>query len=193
MTLTRDDIKQIFLDRHDYQWQVQGFGMLRTYLDGPGEPRLQIWDQRLATWSNNAVHDHPWSFESTIFAGTIFNQRFTLFSNLHENGCVTQIKPGTRGGQLSERPVHRTNISPLGVEVYGMGETYSQLHREMHLTRYAQSSITLIERTGREAADLANVAWYGEPGDQPPFVNPYEASDELVAAVVGDALKTWWF
>lgn len=201
--ITRDDVHQILVEWRGYEWQVQGFGMLRIYLDGPGEPRLQVWDQRLATWSNNAIHDHPWAFESTIFAGLLYNQRFHVtryekWAWENEaikrglNGHTTEIVPGTRGGLLSERPVEPCSIIPNPVEVYAMGESYQQTHREMHLTKYLPGTVTLITRSEREEADIARVAWYGKADEQPPFVNPYPAPTELAQRIIGDALKAWW-
>lgn len=200
MTYDRDQIHDILLHPERHTWQIQGFGMLRTYLDGPNEPRLQVWDQRLATWSNNAIHDHPWAFTSTIFAGLLYNQRYGIsdctrwpHSELWEaNGHVTEIVPGTRGGKLTERPVRPCLIHVAPVEVYAMGDSYSQTHREMHLTRYAQGTVTLIERTEREADDIARVAWYGDAASQPPFVNPHEASTGQIERTICLALNTWF-
>lgn len=200
VAMTRDEVREILLDWRSHEWQVQGFGMLRTYLDGPNEPRLQVWDQRLACWGNNAIHDHPWAFRSTIYAGVLYNERFDVETLWPEewdewedaNGHVTDIVPGTRGGLLSGRPVEPCRIEPQPLEVYSLGDTYSQTHREMHLTRYAQGTVTLIERVDREEADIARVAWYGEAHEQPPFVKPYHASREVAEMVIGDALATWW-
>lgn len=213
---TRDDVRSILLDWRSHEWQIQGFGMLRTYLDGPHEPRLQVWDQRLACWGNNAIHDHPWSFTSTTYAGLLYNQRFDIetkrlcpacggrgwrldldepcpcFPPAPTNGHITEIIPGTRGGKLSEHPVTPCRITPQPVEVYSLGDRYSQTHREMHLTRYAQGTVTLIERFDREPDDIARVAWYGAAGEQPPFVNPYPATPEIAEVVIGDALQSWW-
>lgn len=170
--------------------------MIRTYLDGPGEPRLQVWDQRLATWSNNAIHDHPWAFRSTIVAGLLYNQRFRVrVTDEHDgyiDGHTTEIIPGTRGGQLSERPVEPCRIEPYPVEVYGMGESYTQSHREMHLTKYLPGTVTLIYRHDREEQDIARVAWYGKADEQPPFVNPYPATPELAELIIQGALDAWW-
>src|SRR5690606_6234880 len=159
---------------------------------GPNEPRLQVWDQRLACWGNNAIHDHPWAFESTTYAGLLFNQRFDVATERPEewdepNGHVTDISPGTRGGRLAARPVVACRITSQPMEVYSLGDRYSQTHREMHLTRYQQGTVTLIERFGREEADIARVAWFGEAHEQPPFVNPYAAASEMVETVIGDA------
>jgi hypothetical protein len=190
---TRDEVRELLEDWRSYEWQVQGFGMLRIYLDGPTEPRLQIWDQRLAVWSNNAIHDHPWAFRSTIMAGTIFNQRYDIgHPGTWPNGHITEIVPGTRGGRLSERPINPCFIAPRPVEVYSMGDSYSQAHREMHLTRYLPGTITLIDRFDREPEDIAKVAWFGAADAQPPFVNPYPATPAVVETIVGDALRQWW-
>lgn len=192
----RSQIHDILANWQDYEWQVQGFGMLRTYLPGAGEPRLQVWDQRVATWSNNAIHDHPWAFESTIYAGLLYNQRYKVTPhaerNRYSNGHTTEIIPGTRGGKLSERPVMPCSVRPEPLELYGMGESYSQTHREMHLTKYLPGTVTLITRSDREEQDIARVAWYGQSNEQPPFVNPYPATAELAELIIGDALKTWW-
>lgn len=193
---SRDEVHDILDNWRQYQWQVQGFGMIRTYLDGPGEPRLQVWDQRLATWSNNAIHDHPWAFTSTIYAGVLYNQRFkvrpTEANDSYAKGHTTEIIPGTRGGLLSERLVDRCRIEPLPIEVYSLGESYRQTHREMHLTKYLPGTVTLITRTEREEADIARVAWYGGAGDQPPFVNPYPATPDLAELIIQSALDSWW-
>lgn len=142
----RDEVREVLSYWPEHEWQVQGFGMLRTYLPGDTEPRLQVWDQRLACWGNNAIHDHPWAFRSTIVAGTVFNQRFEISTprvGSDPTGHITEIIPGTRGGKLSDRPVEPCWITPHPVEVYSMGDSYRQTHREMHLTRYVQSTVTL--------------------------------------------------
>lgn len=192
-TVSRSDVHAILSNWRDFEWQVQGFGMLRTYLPGDGEPRLQVWDQRLATWSNNAIHDHPWGFSSTIYAGVLYNQRYAVAPfGAYSNGSVTEIVPGIRGGQLSEQPVRPCRITPEPVEVYTMGESYSQTHREMHLTRYLPGTVTLITRYNREKEDIARVAWFGKAEEQPPFVNPYPATPLLAELIIGDALRSWW-
>lgn len=192
--MTLEEIVNILVNHRDYEWQVQGFGMLRTYLGGSGEPRLQVWDQRLASWGNNAIHDHPWAFESTIFLGTIFNQRYTLEESMWEGSKEaywTLIKPGVRGGKLSASPVERCALYREALEIYSMGDVYQQTHRELHITRYLPGTVTLITRTDREEADVATIAWFGSKVDQPVFVNPYPATPELTELIITDALAQW--
>ena len=192
--MNRDEVRDILENALDFEWQTQGFGMIRTYLPGEGEPRLQVWDQRIAVPSNNTIHDHPWAFTSQIIAGMIYNQRYGLAPNpvSGDNGYMTQITPGVKGGFLSEQEVIPCRIKPWPVEVYSMGGTYSQTHRELHMTKYLQFTVTLITRTEREEADKATIAWYGKPEDQPVFVNPAAAERNLVERITEEALATWW-
>ena len=73
-----------------------------------------------------------------------------------------------------------------------MGESYSQTHREMHLTKYLPGTVTVITRSEREEADIARVAWYGQADEQPPFVNPYPATADICEVVIEDCLRSWW-
>lgn len=173
------------------RWEVQGFGMLRTYL--PDDVRLQIWDPRLAVWGNNAVHDHPWDFSSTIIAGTIFNERFR-FTESDEDVLVAKhylarrIKPGIGGGRLDQDPSDVLLMSK-GIEVYGPGETYSQRAAELHVTRYALSTITLLRRTGRLERDEAMSLWPAEQEAESIFYEPRPATKNEVHAVCSRALS----
>lgn len=184
-------VKQILEDWPKFEWQLQGFGMLRTYLPGDGEPRLQIWDQRLAKNGNNAIHDHPWHFQSKIIAGTIFNQIFdygtTITPFTHEE--VT-IVPGVGGG-ADDHSRRNVVLIPKPVEVYGADEEYSQNRKWLHMTRYAQSTITVIERWGRteDIAHSLHPLRQSTPWD---FFEPRPATPLEIENVINDALKAWW-
>lgn len=185
-------VKQILEDWPKFEWQLQGFGMLRTYLDGPYEPRLHIWDQRLAKTGNNAVHDHPWHFQSKIIAGTIFNQRFDygwLASQGPTHEEVT-IVPGVGGG-VQEGERRDVALVPKPVEVYGADEEYGQRRDWLHITRYAQSTITVIERRGRteDIAHSLHPLLQTTPWD---FFEPRPATPLEIENVINDALKAWW-
>ena len=46
------------LERPDSDWSVQGFGMMRRYLDADKKYRLNIWDSSLAGRNVSIIHDH---------------------------------------------------------------------------------------------------------------------------------------
>jgi hypothetical protein len=199
MTL-RDEVEVILrrtMNAFPIRWETQGFGMLRTYLEGENEPRLQIWDQRLLVWEYSNIHDHPWDFTSTIVAGHLFNQRYWRMS-----GCY--MSPA---GELSEEynealivpgPVNETAPRPQKcwlarkpLELYGPGDQYSQTWNELHCTQYTQGTITVIDRKRtRPDGDHASSIWKGDG----PWVSarPRPATNVEVQLVVDNALRTWF-
>lgn len=194
MTL-RDNVRQILQRWDEHEWETQGFGMLRTYLPGEDEPRLQIWDQRLLVWEFSPIHDHPWDFTSTVIAGHLFNQRYLRC----QEACFYRppvgeynealITPGPDAEGTHE--VRKCNLATLPLEMYGSGESYSQTWDELHQTKYSQGTITLItRRRTRPDGDLASSIWQGDG----PWVSarPRAATVSEVRAVTQNALRTWW-
>jgi hypothetical protein len=197
--LNKAEVQQILRNWTTHEWQVQGFGMLRTYLDGPGEPRLQIWDQRVAVWGDWTIHDHPWDFTSRIICGTLFNQRFEKSTELdplpiwHQDPSErlykgTLLVPGPEGGNTGEP--FDIWLTPQPTEVYSSGDEYSQKYWELHKTRYDQGTITMIERDRVKESDTA-LACYSESVGQT-FYRPRPATPDEIFTVTGDALKRWW-
>lgn len=198
--MIRADALTVLQNYYLYEWETQGFGMLRTYLDGENEPRLQVWDQRLLQWGAANIHDHPWDFTSTIVAGNLFNQRFRRF-NWDDCGAwfgnvqITEynevlITPGpVQGGDTTD--VGKCYLAAMPIELYGAGEHYSQKWDELHCTHYMQGTVTIInrERT-RPDGDLASSIWKGDG----PWVSarPRTATEREVRVVIENALKTWF-
>src|SRR5882672_1685770 len=64
-------VKQILDNCGDYEWSIQGFGMLRTNISE--YLRLHIWDSRCRVDDVSDIHTHPWNFSSTVIAGWLTN------------------------------------------------------------------------------------------------------------------------
>lgn len=198
--VSRDQIRDLMLasyrDPHCREWTVQGFGMLRTYLDDDQTTRLQVWDQRLATWANNAIHDHPWNFTSTIIAGTLWNERYQIMEPQDNYppawtpwgvyNMVT-IQPGAEGKQLTEPEQVVLGRYPL--EMYSMGETYYQEASELHMTRYAQGTVTVITRR-RVREDTARSLWLH--GGEYNLTQVRRANEVEIWHTIATALSNWW-
>lgn len=196
--LNREEVAEILAHWDQFKWEVQGFGMMRTYdLDGDGEPRLQVWDQRLAVWGNGAIHDHPWNFTSRIIAGTLFNQRFDRSTRVRADGMhyglykELMITPGKDGGAQDEEP-QEIYLTPEPVEMYSAGEEYKMGWQELHITRYAQGTVTMIERERTRGHDTASSIWPADNDVPWKFFRPRPAKFEECCVVLGDCLKTWW-
>jgi hypothetical protein len=153
------------------EWSVQGFGMLRTYLDPAKRYRLNVWHSRFKMPHVSTIHDHPWHFTSWIIAGRFLNQRHTIktvhyaagryrVSAAPPNFHCQRIKTGPGGGPAGE--VSDVFLLPLQPELYDAGDTYHQRADEVHASHYEDGTVTLNDRTRLEDGEHARVFWpYG--------------------------------
>lgn len=139
-------------------WTMQGFGMLRTYLDPDEVERLHIWDTGKANAEVSTVHNHAWDFESLIYSGRLANQRYIRDSNGREWRSA-DIRPGECGGLISNPEMVRLSESPR--EFYQPGSTYRQEATELHESLPTPGTVTVIKRTfhNDRTLDVATVAW----------------------------------
>lgn len=140
-------------------WSLQGFGMLRLYLDKEGIYRLHVWDARYAVKDVSAAHDHPWDFTSYIIAGSIVDQRFFEVDAHDPNGMPfleQKIKCGPGGGLCEEKP-RELWLQPSLSRRYGPGENYTARAEEVHCSHPVDGTVTIIERSFREDTEHARV------------------------------------
>lgn len=141
-----------------YGWTVQGFGMLRIYLDTDKRWRLNIWDDRLGTPGVSVIHDHPWSFTSYVLAGEVTNIRYMALPDLMEaTHHYQEIVTGEEGGPRG--PIRSCCLSSEHPEDYRAGEWYSQKLDEIHHTQCVRGTVTLNDRTKPTLAHTARVFW----------------------------------
>lgn len=140
-------------------WTLQGFGMLRTYLDPDEVERLHIWDTRMANDEVSTVHNHAWDFTSLIYSGRLANQRYLRDGHGVEWKSAV-IKPGECGGIVKPEPGGLL-LSETPREYYAPGMQYSQEATELHESLPAPGTVTIIKRTfhNDRSLDLATVAW----------------------------------
>lgn len=169
----------LLIRSHQYAWTVQGFGMIRTYLDPDKRWRLNIWDDRLGTPDVSTIHDHPWSFTSHVLVGTLLNCRYSLMngpSTHHFQEIVTGEEGGPRGG------IQDCCLCVHPGEDYLTGEWYEQKLNEVHETRCVRGTVTLNDRTKPTLAHTARVFW--PVGSEWVDAKPRPATrDEVEAAV----------
>jgi hypothetical protein len=137
-----------------YDWSVQGFGMLRLYIRKIG--RLHIWDDRLRYPGVSMIHTHSWDLRSTIVSGNVRNTRFEEMDVIglpyHKQRLVT----GFQAHMVSEAKTVRLLNHPA--EWYEPGDVYRQAGHEIHLTDAANGTITLMERREDENGE-ADIYW----------------------------------
>jgi hypothetical protein len=199
--LNRDEAYKILSTYQKYEWGTQGFGMLRTYIDNEHVTRLQVWDQRLAVPGASLIHDHPWNFRSTVLAGVIYNQRFirhpvpATVPYYRQRYWERIITPGPNTIDAEDENPEVQSISLLAqpIEMYMVGESYAQDWNELHCTRYAQGTVTCIDRDRTRGIDQASSIWPHHLGrDSWVSARPLLATEEQMDRIISDCLRTWW-
>lgn len=187
------EIREILEHPEDRHWTIQGFGMLRLYLDGCHIKRLHIWDPVMAVENVSPIHDHPWDFVSEIISGQMTNVlyrelRLTDPTELHDvTYKAVQIRCGEGGGPVEEP--HFTRLRVRSRVVYNAGEGYSQHAEELHDSFPERGTVTVIRRTFRENnTELARVFWQG--GDWV-SAEPRPATPDEVDHFTRLALANW--
>lgn len=145
-------------------WTVQGFGMIRTYLDEEKRWRLNVWDNALKVPNVSEIHDHPWDFQSWILCGQLANTRFKLSFPQDPASLPyqhVQIKTGEGGGPVG--PVDKVYLTPIKSEVYDPGYGYLQNRNEIHITGARSGTVTLNDRTPPTPEHTANIYWPSGP------------------------------
>lgn len=158
MSVTESQIKDILQHPFDRNWTLQGFGMLRTYLDEEQVERLHIWDLDAANPDVSTIHDHAWDFTSRIVSGNMGNIRFIRGAyDGAELFKSAKIRAGEGGGMLSEPEL--VPICQLKTESYGPEEQYHQLAPELHESLPSAGTVTVIRRNFHANRDIATVCW----------------------------------
>ena len=154
-------VKDMLARPDNWDWSVQGFGMLRTYLDSGKRFRLNIWDSELAVPNVSLIHDHPWDFVSYVISGRFTNIRYFKDPNGDEYDWMI-IRTGPGGGPEGADGTTRM-LPSIRPEYYLPGNYYTQSAEEIHKSVFADGTVTLNDRIYRPDADHATVFWpHGE-------------------------------
>lgn len=189
--ITKQLVKQILLRFGSHEWSLQGFGMLRTYLDADKRYRLHVWTGQDRVPDVSDIHTHPWDFESTIIAGKLRNVRYEDYENPEEGTEVFHrqlIKCGVGGCSIGEPEL--ANLYRFSEERYEEGDYYYQEAREIHASYPEDGTVTLIDRTFGTDVDHAHV--YFPQGKSWISAEPRPATPNEVRRITELALDKWF-
>jgi hypothetical protein len=140
----------------EYEWSVQGLGMMRTYLSKT--KRLHIWHSSLIVTGATELHDHPWNFESEVMFGCVRQMRFED-NDSGRKFMKQRILCGEGGGIIGEAVVdpEEVQIFSNGIETYFQGATYGQKAHEIHRSFPSNNTVTVVTRDFLKDRDHAHV------------------------------------
>lgn len=143
----------ILTNPFNYEWSVQGLGMMRTYLNN--EQRLHIWHNALRIPDASQVHDHPWHFTSKILLGKMYQYRYIRDDAFGTPWQEQEIICGEHGGMVGDPTIIKLRKSER--EVYTEGDVYQQKAHELHASFPIDNTVTVITREYLEDLEHARV------------------------------------
>lgn len=191
-SLVKPLVRSIIEHPFDHEWSLQGFGMLRTYLDSK-DLRLHIWDSRFKVADVSELHTHPWNFHSYVVSGEVKNRRYTknpadsILIGIAEAGVYREqeILCG-EGGHETDRS-REVALVPGRLERVFENDHYSQLAHEIHRSEPVDGTVTII---AREFLDDDDHAFVYVPQDQEwVSAEPRPATREEVGEICAKAFE----
>lgn len=149
-------VKKIMKFPFDYEWELQGFGMLRTYIDK--YTRLQIWLKDFIIPNVTDIHTHPWDFKSFIYQGQIRNNIFFEYDPQNSvsgewfqcDKCL--ILTGENAYVKERTPVI---LKPNGSFEYSQGDLYHHGKDIPHRIDFIDGTITILTKSNIHEDSLA--------------------------------------
>jgi hypothetical protein len=195
--LIKATVGTILANASQYEWTLQGLGMLRIYL-GDKDLRLHVWDDRFAFPAVSEMHTHPWDFESYVVAGIVENYRFKSVAKVppHKDNLQSaeafmrqSIFCGVGGGLTEEDP-EKVWLVKQPRELYRESDIYTQKANEIHVSVPRRGTVTIVRRHFLEDEDHAYVFW--PHGEEWVSAEPREATPNEVESIARNALATWF-
>lgn len=170
-----------------YEWSLQGFGMLRLYLNRA--IRLSVWDSRYIIPNVSIVHDHPWDFDSLVITGAMTSRIYKVLPDKcpQPNFMFSTIQCGAGACVKTEpKPVYLIEEDSL---VTKPGCVYHQRFDTIHSSHFAEGTVTLCKRTFHEDTEHARSFW--PIGTEWVSAAPRTATDQEVLDITQNALRQW--
>ena len=188
--ITKGLVRHLLEHPETVDWTLQGFGMLRCYLEP--ELRLHVWDSRFKAAEVSELHTHPWHFYSLVVAGRVRNYRFVESDGTSQEtgGAIPRRRQTIRcgeGGGLVGEPVD-VFLTEQPTEIYVQGNVYTQLAQEIHRSVPEDGTVTIIEREFLDDTEHAYVYFQGEWVT----AEPRAATPTEVETILSASLERWF-
>lgn len=147
---------------------LHGLGFIQVKL--PRNRRLHVWHPdlpRRSCFERSAIHNHRFSFHSTVLVGTQVNRRFEVETD--DDGTHDLISHdgprSEKGGRLSY-VAGRVSVRAKHPEIYWPGERYYMPMLAYHDTPNEGIVITVLEKLEEGAIHACSLIEHGHAFDQ---------------------------
>lgn len=173
----------ILENAEQYDWSVQGFGMLRLYIRNVG--RLHIWDSKLRYPGVSMIHNHSWDLKSTVVSGGLQNTKYTTNKRRGARYDGKRLITGYHTSDVIN--LQPTRLAVMDLELFGPGECYEQLAAQIHQTDAKDGTVTIMERIEDVKDGQADVYWL--QGTKWGTAKPRPATHNEIVTTAERALK----
>lgn len=172
------------------QITLHGLGFIQVAL--PGNQRIHVWHPDLPKrkcFARSPVHNHRFSFLSTVLVGTQFNHRFSIVEDaLGTHDMISHDGPRLPSGSRSSFVAGRCCLIDRGIEAIPAGYSYKMEQLEYHSTDAGDSIVvTLMQKLEEGAIHAHSIIEHGYEFDQQ--FDRYQLSERTLWAFVMEALK----
>lgn len=187
----RAQIKEMLENHERYAWSLQGLGLLRLHIRD--DLRLHIWNHEYAYPGASPIHDHlQWHLSSFVVAGHIENTRYVEVDARDPAGFLFNKRTIQAGyGCHFTDEEQRCYLKKLPAELYNPGDSYQQQNTEIHWTKAAPGTVTLMHKIPATDGKAARIFWpYGtEWGTAEPRVAMVREVEEILGQCLQEHFK----
>lgn len=171
------------------QISLHGLGFMQIKL--PANQRLHIWHPELprrSCYAQSAIHNHRFSFRSTVLIGTQVNRRFLVEEAADgSHDLISHDGPRSRKGGRLSYVAGRVNAQSMKPETYYPGDQYLMSELEYHDTPNDGIVVTLLQKLTEGTVHASSLIEHGQEFDQ--SFNRFQVSEDQLWLLAVDALK----
>lgn len=193
--MEEETLLDILKNPFNYEWEVQGFGMMRTYI--AENTRLQIWNSDLVIENVTDIHTHPWDFYSIILQGKIINIKYkecakSYYKAKKYNRCLIETGENAYVKESKEVYLRKTGRNAYEYNRKDCKEytdIYTHKKHIPHKIKFVDGTITVLTKTNisEDIHDRKLAYSYVKDGIEWVSAAPRPATKEEIVSTIAKA------
>ena len=183
----KETLLDILKNPSNYEWEVQGLGMLRTYLNK--DTRFQIWNKDLIVEDVTDIHTHPWDFVSLILQGKITNHIYKEYPEQVNDSKKYFRCLITTGEDAYVKEKSEVYLLKYEKNTYPSGIYYIHKKHDPHKIKFKDGTITVLSKFNKN--DESEAYTYVKDGNEWVSAMPRPAKDYEIHDTIKKALELY--